>query len=100
MLSSKLFVWVLGGGKLIRSKAASSNTAVNNVCKAVHPFLSDHLVRVLTEDAVDGMADDDRRLLGPHLCPHNQRQNMLSMGYQSERSSRAEKCLRRLANTV
>ena len=84
MFCSQLFLWVLGGGKLIRSKAASSNTAVNNVCKAVHPFLSEHLVRVLTEDAVDGMTDDDRRLLGPHLCPHNQRQNMLSMGYALE----------------
>ena len=80
MLSSQLFLWVLGGGKLIRSKAASSNTAVNNICKAVHPFLSEHLVRVLTEDAVVGMTDDDRRLLGPHLCPHNQRQAMLSKG--------------------
>ena len=70
----------LRGGKLIRSKAASSNTAVNNICKAVHPFLSQHLVRVLTEDAVDGMTDDERGLLGPHLCPHNQRQAMLSKG--------------------
>ena len=76
--------WGKGRGKLSVSKAASSNTAVNNICKAVHPFLSRHLVRVLTEDAVEGMTDDERGLLGPHLCPHNQRQAMLSTGLALE----------------
>ena len=63
------------------SKAASSNSAVNRMCKAVHPFLSQHLVRVLTEDAVEALADDDKTLLGPHLCPHNQNQALLRSGY-------------------
>ena len=54
------------------SKAASSNSAVNRMCKAVHPFLSQHLVRVLTEDAVEALADHDKTLLVQHLCPHNQ----------------------------
>ena len=51
------------------------------MCKAVHPFLSQHLVRVLTEDAVEALADDDKMLLGPHLCPHNQVQALLGSGY-------------------
>ena len=63
------------------SKAASSNSAVNRMCKAVHPFLSQDLVRVLTEDAVDALTDDDKSLLGPHLCPHNQVQALLGSGY-------------------
>ena len=63
------------------SKAASSNSAVNRMCKAVHPFLSQDLVRVLTEDAVDALTDDDKSLLGPHLCPHNQIQTLLADGY-------------------
>ena len=63
------------------SKAASSNSAVNRMCKAVHPFLSQHLVRVLTEDAVEALADDDKTLLGPHLCPHNQIQALVGSGY-------------------
>ena len=72
--------WGKGRGKLSVSKAASSNTAVNNICKAVHPFLSRHLVRVLTEDAFDALTDDERGLLGPHLCPHNQYQALLPSG--------------------
>ena len=63
------------------SKAASSNSAVNRMCKAVHPFLSQHLVRVLTEDAVDALPDDDKSLLGPHLSPHNQIKTLLAGGY-------------------
>ena len=73
--------WVL---KLVCSKAASSNTAVNNVCKAVLPFLSDQVLRVVTEDAVDAMTDSDRRLLGPHIFPHNQRKELLSTGSLAE----------------
>ena len=30
------------------------------------------------------MTDDERGLLGPHLCPHNQRQAMLSTGLALE----------------
>ena len=90
-----------GRGKLIRSKAASSNTAVNNICKAVHPFLSRHLVRVLTEDAVDGMTDDERGLLGPHLCPHNQCQALLptglAIGGKAFRKHLRELCLQEFA---
>ena len=51
------------------------------MCKAVHPFLSQQLVRVLTEDAVEALTDDDKALLGPHLCPHNQYQALLHSGY-------------------
>ena len=73
--------WGKGRGKLSVSKAASSNSAVNRMCKAVHPFLSQHLVRVMTEDAVEALTDDDKALLGPHLCPHNQNQALLHEGY-------------------
>ena len=73
--------------KLVCSKAASSNTAVNNVCKAVLPFLPDQVLRVVTEDAVDAMTEDDRRLLGPHLYPHNQLKEMISTGKNPEGKS-------------
>ena len=48
------------------------------MCKDVHPFLSQHLVRVLTEDAVEALADDEKMVLGPHLYPHNQVQAFLA----------------------
>ena len=77
------------------SKAASSNTAVNNACKAVLPFLSDQVLRVVTEDAVDAMTDSDRRLLGPHPFPHNQRKEVLSTGTLAEGGKSFKKALRK-----
>ena len=50
------------------------------MCKAVHPFLSQHLVRVMTEDAVEALTDDEKALLGPHLCPHIQHNALLPSG--------------------
>ena len=83
------------------------------MCKAVHPFVSQHLVRVLTENAVEALADDDKTLLVQHLCPHNQLQALLGSGYviggkawkkmcvkSAFKSSRVEKFLRPLVTSV
>ena len=86
--------------KLVCSKAASSNTAVNNACKAVLPFLSDQVLRVVTEDAVDAMTDNDGRLLGPRLFPHNQRKEVLSTGRSAEGKSFKKDLRKRLVEVL
>ena len=72
----------------------------HRMCKAVHPFLSQHLVRVLTEDAVEALADDEKMLLGPHLCPHNQVQALLGSGYVIEGMAWKRTCASRVRRGV
>ena len=58
--------------------------AVNNLCKAMLPFLLGQVLRVVTEDAVQAMSEADRRILGPHLYPYNQTQKHLASGLSPE----------------